>query len=77
MLEYHGYWFYGLRNDEIIQAKDLVEEYSLLNCPQEYDGPFIYEAQAIRYRLANPTLSHDFNQMLKDMEKFYYGECNG
>lgn len=76
MSEYHGYWFYGLRNDEIIQAKDLAEEYCLLNCPQEYDGPFTYEAQVIRYRLANPTLSRDFNQMLKDMEKFYYGECN-
>ena len=37
MSNYHGYWFYGLKNDEIIQAKDLTEEYLILNCPQEIE----------------------------------------
>lgn len=73
MFEYHGYWFYGLRNDEIIQAKDLSEEYMLLNCPQEYDGPFFEEAHAIKYRSDNPTLHQDFLKDLKDMEEFYFG----
>lgn len=32
-MKYQGYWFWDLRNDKIIQAKDLNEEYVLLNCP--------------------------------------------
>lgn len=32
-MEYHGYWFYDLKDGKIIQAKDLTEEYCLLNAP--------------------------------------------
>ena len=69
---YKGYWFYGLRNDEIIQAKDLTEEYCLLNCPQEYDGPFRSEEDAELYKTAHPGLSENFN---KDLQA-YYEYCN-
>lgn len=69
---YKGYWFYGLRNDEIIQAKDLTEEYCLLNCPQEYDGPFRSKEDAELYKAAHPGLSENFN---KDLQE-YYEYCN-
>ena len=39
-MEYHGYWFYDLQANKIIQAKDLLEEYCLLNCLQSVNGPF-------------------------------------
>lgn len=71
-MTYKGYWFYGLRNDEIIQAKDLTEEYCLLNCPQEYDGPFRSEEDAELYKAAHPGLSEKFN---KDLQE-YYEYCN-
>lgn len=74
MFEYHGYWFYDLEDDKIIQAKDLTDEYCLLNCPQIYDGPFKTEADANLYRAAHPNLSKDFNRSLKEMEEYYYGE---
>ena len=64
-------WFYGLRDDIIIQAKDKVEEYTLLNCPQEYDGPFYSELEAQEYRDKHPNLTISFNKMLKEMEEFY------
>ena len=73
MSQYKGYWFYGLRYNEIIQAKDLTDEYCLLNCPQEYDGPFRTEEEALAYSFANPTLHKDFLKSLKDMENFIYG----
>ena len=69
---YKGYWFYGLRNDEIIQAKDLTEEYCILNCPQEYDGPFRSKEDAELYKAAHPDLSEKFN---KDLQE-YYEYCN-
>ena len=69
---YKGYWFYGLRNDEIIQAKDLTDEYYLLNCPQEYDGPFRSKEDAELYKAAHPGLSEKFN---KDLQE-YYEYCN-
>lgn len=74
MSNYHGYWFYGLKNDEIIQAKDLVEEYLILNCPQEYAGPFKDKALAEYYKLTHPNASIDFNKNLNEYYKFCYGE---
>ena len=71
-MEYHGYWFYGLRNDEIIQAKDLTDEYCLLNAPQEYDGPFKTEEEVKKYKVTHPILSEQFNKDLQD----YWEYCN-
>lgn len=73
MSEYCGCWFYSLRYDEIIQAKDRVHEYCLLNCPQEYDGPFSTENEVKAYRLAHPDLHQKFLQTIQEMEEFYYG----
>ena len=71
---YHGYWFFSLREDKIIQAEDLLDEYTILNCPQEYDGPFKTQSVAERYRAAHPNRSKEFNDSLKEMEEFYYGQ---
>lgn len=76
MSKYHGYWFYGLRDDIVFQTQDSVEEYYILNCPQEYDGPFKTKHDAQLYRAAHPNKSKEFHQMLKEMEEFYYGEFN-
>lgn len=70
--EYGGYWFYWLRDDRIIQAKSLIEEYNLLNCPQEYIGPFKNEEDAELFRTNNPNLSKEFNQFLQE----YWKYCN-
>lgn len=72
--KYHGFWFYHLATDEIVQAKDLAEEYCILNCPQEYEGPFKTKLNACRYRAEHPDEHKKFIQSLKDMEEFYYGE---
>lgn len=69
---YKGYWFYGLRNDEIIQAKNLTDEYCLLNCPQEYIGPFKNQEDAELYKAAHPNISKEFNNFLQE----YYEYCN-
>lgn len=74
MSKYHGYWFYHLPTDKVVQAKNLAEEYCILNCPQEYEGPFKTQLNACRYRAAHPDESKKFNQMLKEMEECYYGE---
>lgn len=71
-MEYHGYWFYGLQDDEIIQAEDLINEYCLLNCPQAYDGPFKSKEDAELYKAAHPGLSEKFN---KDLQE-YWEYCN-
>ena len=47
MYKYHGYWFYGVRDDIILKARDLSEEYCLLQCSQEYYGPFNSYEEAI------------------------------
>ena len=73
MSEYHGYWFYHLATDEVVQAKDLTEEYCILNCPQEYEGPFKTELNAHRYRAAHPDAHKKF---VKDLEE-YWRFCNG
>lgn len=70
---YHGYWFFSLRDDEIVRAKDLTDEYWLLNCPQEYIGPFPTRFEAWQYQNAHLDASKKFHQMLKDMEAYYYG----
>ena len=72
-LVYHGYWFWGLRNDEIFQAKDLTEEYCVLNMPQEYEGPFCTEDEALTYRFAHPKMQEQFIKAIKEMEEFLYG----
>lgn len=69
-MEYHGYWFYDLQNDKIIQAKDLTEEYCLLNCPQSIDGPFKEERDVKKYIEQHPNLSKEFNESLQK-----YLEC--
>lgn len=71
-MKYKGFWFYGLRNDKILQAEDLMEEYILLNCPQEYDGPFKSKEAAEAYKTAHPNLSKEFNEDLQKMWEY----CN-
>ena len=71
---YNGYWFWGLRDDIIFQAKDLTEEYCVLNMPQEYEGPFRTKNEALVYRLAHPKMQERFVQAIKEMEEFFYGE---
>lgn len=66
-------WFYSLRNDEIIQAKDTIEEYIILNCPQEYIGPFTNMALAEQYKITHPDMSINFNKDLIEYYKFCYG----
>ena len=73
MFNFHGYWFYGLRDDKIIQSKDAVDEYWLLNCPQEYIGPFSTQSEAWAYKAAHPEEHKKFHQTIKEMEEFYYG----
>ena len=71
MSKYHGYWFWDLGDDKIIQSQDLMDEYCLLNCPQSVVGPFKTEAAANLYKAAHPDESKNFNEMLKDMEELY------
>lgn len=71
-MKYHGYWFYGLRNNYIFQANDLIEEYYFLNCPQEFAGPFESEEDAELFQAINPGLSEKFNKDLQD----YWEYCN-
>lgn len=73
MFNFHGYWFYGLRDDKIVQSKDSVDEYWLLNCPQEYIGPFLTRLEAWEYKTAYPEEHKKFHQTIKEMEEFYYG----
>lgn len=73
-MKYKGFWFYSLRNDKILQAEDLAEEYILLNCPQEYDGPFKTEKEAELYKANNPDLSKKFNKDLQDYYEYLYGD---
>lgn len=72
--EYSGYWFYWLRDDKIIQAKSLIEEYNLLNCPQEYVGPFKNEEDAELFKTNNPNLSKEFNQFLQEYWEYCHQE---
>lgn len=72
---YHGYWFFSLRDNEIIRAKDLTEEYCILNCPQEYIGPFPTRFEAWEYKEAHPDESEKFHKTIKEMEEFLYGKC--
>lgn len=69
---YHGYWFYGLRKDEIIRGKDLAEEYCLLNCPQEYMGPFPTRFEAWEFKSAHPKMSEEFNKQVQEMMEAYF-----
>lgn len=71
-MEYHGYWFYDLQNNKIIQAKDLFEEYCFLNAPQFVDGPFKNEIDVKKYVEKHPNRSKEFN---KDLQE-YYEYCN-
>lgn len=73
MSNYHGYWFYALDDDTVIQAKTAIDEYCLLNCPQSVVGPFKTEADANLYRASHPDEHTQFVKMLKDMEEFFYG----
>lgn len=72
-LVYHGYWFWSLRDDTIFQAKDLTDEYCVLNIPQEYEGPFRTEDEALAYRFAHLKMQERFIQSLREMEEFYCG----
>ena len=70
-----GSWFYGLRADEILFVpKDTADEYCLLNCPQEYVGPFHTKQGAEAYKTSHPNASKEFNKMLKEMEEFYFAQ---
>ena len=66
-LEY--YWFYSLRYDKVIHAENMIDEYCYLNCPQEYDGPFKTEEEALAYQKANPHLTIEFNEFLEEFQK--------
>ena len=72
MYQYCGYWFWNLRDDTILQAKDLTEEYCILNCPQEYEGPFHTKYEALAYRFAHPKMQEQFIKAIRDMEEFYH-----
>lgn len=76
MSKYHGYWFYHVPTDEVVQAKDLTEEYCILNCPQEYEGPFKTSLNAHRYRAAHPTAHEEYLRWAEDYQRFCNGECN-
>ena len=76
MYNYHGYWFYHVPTDKIVQAKDLTEEYCILNCPQEYEGPFITSLHAHQYRAKHPTAHKDYLQWVEDYQRFCNGEYN-
>ena len=65
---YHGYWFFSLREDKIFQSIDLLDEYTILNCSQEYMGPFNTQKEAEAYKATHPNESKIFHQMLKEME---------
>ena len=67
-------WFYSLRENKVIQATDSIEEYTFLNCPQEYLGPFQTEFLAKQYKINHPNESVNFNKHLKEYYKFCYGE---
>lgn len=67
---YHGYWFFGLRENKVLQSVDLLDEYTILNCPQEYVGPFNTQKEAEVYKTTHPNESKKFHQMLKDLEEF-------
>lgn len=71
-MEHHGYWFYDLQANKIIQAKDLLEEYCLLNCPQSVHGPFKDKIDVEKYVEKHPNLSEKFN---KDLQE-YWEYCN-
>ena len=73
MSKYYGYWFYHLPTDKIIQAKDLTEEYCMLNIPQEYEGPFETELNACCYKATHPDAHEEY---VKDLEE-YWRFCNG
>jgi hypothetical protein len=66
-LEY--YWFYSLRYDKVVHAENMIDEYCYLNCPQEYDGPFNTEEEAIAYQKANPHLTIEFNEFLEEYQR--------
>ena len=72
-MKYHGYWFYHLPTDKIVQAKNLTEEYCILNCPQEYEGPFETKLNASCYKAAHPNAHEKY---VKDLEE-YWRFCNG
>jgi hypothetical protein len=72
MYQYKGYWFWSLRDDTILKAKNLLEEYCILNCPQEYEGPFLTEDDALEYRLVHPNLHKSFIKAIKEMEEIYF-----
>lgn len=65
MSEYHGYWFWDLGDNKIIQAKDLMDEYCLLNCPQSVLGPFKTEASANLYKAAHLDESKKIQRNVK------------
>lgn len=67
---YHGYWFFGLREDKVLQSIDLLDEYTILNCPQGYVGPFNTQKEAETYKTTHPNESKKFHQMLKELEEF-------
>jgi len=70
-MEYHGYWFWSLMDNKIIQSQNLIDEYSMLNCPQQYEGPFYCKDHAIAYKNKFPKLSENFIKAVKEMEEFY------
>ena len=74
MYQYCGYWFWNLRDNTILRAKDLTEEYCILNCPQEYEGPFCAEDEALFYRFNHPNLHKNYIKAIREMEEFYCAE---
>ena len=76
MSKYYGYWFYHLPTDKIIQAKDLTEEYCMLNYPQEYEGPFENELNACRYKVTHPNAHEEYVKDLEEYWRFCNGECH-
>lgn len=70
MYDYHGYWFWDLQKDKIIQAKDVTDEYCLLHLPQCHEGPFVSQGAAEEFKKFNPHLSREFLRNMAEMEEF-------
>lgn len=70
--QYHGYWFYSLRNNILYQAIDLNDEYCLLNCPQEFEGPFENKQDGEKWIKNHPNAHNNFIKFLQE----YYEYCS-
>ena len=48
----------------------------MLNCPQEYEGPFENELNACRYKATHPNAHEEYVKDLEEYWRFCNGECH-